>query len=67
MKLRTLGFYSVLLVMLAAFSMGCEPYHHGRVGLEIDIHSKDYHKDDRDHHDNGRHEGDKHQDHHDND
>jgi hypothetical protein len=61
MKLRSVGIYSILLAALAAFSMGCEPYHHGRVGVSLDIHSKDYHKDDGDRHD------DHHDDHHDKD
>ena len=61
MKLRTLGIFSLLFVTLAALSTGCRPYRHGEVGLEIDIHSANYHRDhhddDSDYHDNGRHRG----------
>ena len=65
MKLRTLGVFLVLLWTFAAFGTGCRPYHHGEVGVEVDIHSKDR----GDQHDNGLHKGQlKHDDdHHDRD
>ena len=52
----------VLFYALSAFGTGCEPYHHGRVGVAVDIHSKDHHDDhhDDDHHDKDRHDDDQH-------
>ena len=64
MRLRTLGFYSVLSLTMAVFSLACEPNHRHGVGIDLDIHSKDYHKDNRDH---PKDEGDHHDDHHDKD
>lgn len=51
MKLRKPGIFLVLLGTIAAYGMGCEPYHRGGVGVDVDIHSKDSHRDDGDHHD----------------
>jgi hypothetical protein len=64
MKLRKLGIFTVLLLAFAAFGTGCEPYHHSRVGLDVDVHSKDHgdHQDDNhdDHHDKEHHDDDQH-------
>lgn len=58
----------VLLWTVAAFGMGCRPYQHGRVGVSVDIHSKDHHKEDGRRHDD-QHDDDHHDrdDHHDDD
>lgn len=59
MKLKTAAIYSALLLTLAVFGMGCEPYRHHDVGVDVDIHANDH----GDHHDD-HHGGD---DHHDDD
>lgn len=51
-----LGVYFISLMGFAVFNMGCESYHHHKVGLEIEINNKDRHH----HHDNGLHKGDRH-------
>lgn len=61
MKLQILGLYSLLLSTLAVFGIGCEPYHHHGVGIELDIHSKDH----SDHHKKGENRDDHHDDNHD--
>jgi len=61
MRTKHFGILLAVFGVLALFGNGCEPYHHGRVGMEIDIHSKDHHDDGDDHHDHDHH------DHHDDD
>jgi hypothetical protein len=48
MRLFTLGVYSVLFSVFAAFNAGCAPYHHHLVGVGVEIETK---------HDNGHHYG----------
>lgn len=66
MKFQKTGLFLILLGAFAVLGTGCEPYHRGGVGIDVDIHSKDYHKDDRDHHrdhqDDRHRDGDDHQD-----
>ena len=57
MKLQKTVNFLVLLGVLAAFGMGCEPYHHDHVGVGIDVHSDNHgdHHDKDDHHDDDKH------------
>ncbi len=41
MKLRALGFFYVLLLLLGAVGGGCYPYH--RVGVDVTVHDARWH------------------------
>ena len=60
MGLRAFLIFSLLLVTLASLGAGCRPYHRRGLEIDVEIHSKDYHK-----HHPREHRG--HHDHDDND
>ncbi len=69
MGLRKSAVFAALLWSLGSFLTGCRPYHHGGVGIEVDVHSKEYrdrHHREKDRGDNDHHDDNRHDDHNDN-